>query len=117
MAAFLAVLNDLALSHGRGTLRETVHAVYISPLRALGYDLEKNLNAPLRQSFTGKPAIRVGLRIGDTTPAERQRQFAHPPHVLLTTPESLCVLLTQAKWLPHLTSLRSDGSSSTRFTP
>ncbi|MHC1762961.1 MAG: DEAD/DEAH box helicase [Verrucomicrobiia bacterium] len=106
LAAFLGVLNDLALLHERGALRETIYAVYVSPLRALGYDLEKNLNGPLRQSFSGEPPIRVALRIGDTTSAERQRQFARPPHVLLTTPESLCVLMTQPKWLPHLATVR-----------
>src|SRR5678816_632529 len=105
-AAFLSVLNELALLHEQGALRPTIYAVYVSPLRALSYDLEKNLNEPLRQIFGEKPPIRVGLRSGDTTPAERQRQHTHPPHILLTTPESLALLLSQQKWLPLLSTVR-----------
>jgi ATP-dependent Lhr-like helicase len=105
-AAFLSVLNELALLHEAGILRSTIYAVYVSPLRALSYDLEKNLNEPLRQIFGEKPPIRVGLRSGDTTPAERQRQYTQPPHILLTTPESLALLLSQQKWLPLLSTVR-----------
>lgn len=106
LAAFFAVLHQLALEQERGELVRTIHAVYVSPLRALGYDLEKNLNTPLREVFGDAPPIRVGLRSGDTSPAERRRQFDQPPHILLTTPESLCLLLSQAKWLPHLARVR-----------
>jgi len=105
-AAFLSVLNELALLHQQAALRPTIYAVYVSPLRALSYDLEKNLNEPLRQIFGEKPPIRVGLRSGDTTAAERQRQHTHPPHILLTTPESLALLLSQQKWLPLLSTVR-----------
>jgi ATP-dependent Lhr-like helicase len=105
-AAFLSVLNELALLHAAGTLRSTIYAVYVSPLRALSYDLEKNLNEPLRQIFGEKPPIRVGLRSGDTTAAERQRQYTQPPHILLTTPESLALLLSQQKWLSLLSTVR-----------
>ena len=106
LAAFLAVLNELALLHETGALQNTIYAVYISPLRALSYDLEKNLNEPLRETYGAEPPIRVGLRTGDTSPGERQRQLTRPPHILLTTPESLCVLLSQAKWLPVLATVR-----------
>lgn len=105
-AAFLSVLNELALLHEANALRSTIYAVYVSPLRALSYDLEKNLNEPLRQIYGEKPPIRVGLRSGDTTAAERQRQHTRPPHILLTTPESLALLLSQEKWLPLLSSVR-----------
>src|SRR4029077_6779357 len=81
-------------------LGDYIHCVYVSPLRALSYDLEKNLTEPLRELFGRKPPIRVELRTGDTTAGQRQRQFTKPPHILLTTPESLCVLLSQEKWLP-----------------
>jgi ATP-dependent helicase Lhr and Lhr-like helicase len=105
-AAFLSVLNELALMHERGELRSTIYCIYVSPLRALSYDLEKNLNGPLREIYGEKPPIRVGLRSGDTTQNERQKQHATPPHILLTTPESLCLLLSQEKWLPHLSTVR-----------
>jgi ATP-dependent Lhr-like helicase len=105
-AAFLAVLNELALMDEREELRNAIFAIYVSPLRALSYDLEKNLNTPLTEVFGEKPPIRVGLRSGDTTQAERQRQHTRPPHILLTTPESLALLLSQKKWLPLLSSVR-----------
>src|SRR5688572_6976410 len=90
----------------RSELRNTIYALYVSPLRALSYDLEKNLNTPLSEVYGEKPPIRVGLRSGDTTQAERQRQHTRPPHILLTTPESLALLLSQRKWLPILSSVR-----------
>lgn len=106
LAAFLAVLNDLALAHERGALTDTLHGLYVSPLRALSYDLEKNLNGPLREIYGEAPPIRVGLRTGDTTPHERAKQAARPPHLLLTTPESLGLLLSQEKWLGVLRHVR-----------
>src|SRR5882724_2394095 len=105
-AAFLSVLNELALLHDRGELQNTIYCIYVSPLRALSYDLEKNLNEPLNEIYGRQSPIRVGLRSGDTTQSERQKQFTKPPHILLTTPESLCLLLSQEKWLPHLSSVR-----------
>jgi ATP-dependent Lhr-like helicase len=105
-AAFLAVLSELALLSAERKLRNSIYAIYVSPLRALSYDLEKNLNEPLRQVYGENAPIRVGLRTGDTSSAERQRQFLKPPHILLTTPESLMVLLTQKKWLDHLQNVR-----------
>jgi ATP-dependent helicase Lhr and Lhr-like helicase len=106
LAAFLSVLSELASKHEAGELRSTIYCIYVSPLRALSYDLEKNLNAPLREIYGEKAPIRVGLRSGDTTQNERQKQFTKPPHILLTTPESLALLLSQEKWLPHLSTVR-----------
>lgn len=105
-AAFLAVLD--ALEQNRAALRDTFYCLYISPLRALAYDLEKNLADPLREIFGSLESspIRVGMRTGDTTGSARAKQFSKPPHILLTTPESLCVLLSQPRWLPHLASVR-----------
>ncbi len=105
-AAFFQVLDPLARAHAAGTLREGIHCLYLSPLRALGHDLEKNLAGPLREIYGDAPPIRVGLRSGDTAPADRARQFAAPPHLLLTTPESLAVLLSQPKWTPVLAKVR-----------
>jgi ATP-dependent helicase Lhr and Lhr-like helicase len=106
LAAFLSVLNELALLHGDGKLRNSIYAIYVSPLRALSYDLEKNLAEPLRDIYGSHSPIRVALRTGDTTQSERQKQFTKPPHILLTTPESLSLLLSQPKWLPVLQSVR-----------
>lgn len=106
LAAFLAMLHRLSLEADAGALVEGIHVVYISPLRALGYDLAKNLSRPLTEAYGSNPPIRIGLRNGDTEPTERERQFRQPPHVLLTTPESLCLLLSQPKWLPHLAAAR-----------
>ena len=105
-AAFLGVLDTLVQEHDRGELKPTMHCVYVSPLRALSYDLEKNLAEPLRELFGERSPIRVELRSGDTKSADRQRQFSRPPHILLTTPESLCVLLSQEKWLSLLGTVR-----------
>ncbi len=106
LAAFLAILNDLALQEQSARLPRKIFALYVSPLRALSYDLEKNLAGPLQEIYGSESPIRVALRTGDTTSNERQKQFANPPHILLTTPESLLVLLSQRKWLPILQSVR-----------
>jgi ATP-dependent helicase Lhr and Lhr-like helicase len=105
-AAFYVILNRLSAAAADGSLEPGIQAIYISPLRALNYDLEKNLLHPLREVYGSATPIEVGLRTGDTSPAERQRQFKHPPHILLTTPESLSLLLTQPRWLPALARVR-----------
>ena len=106
LAAFLGVLEALAQEHATGQLRESLRCLYVSPLRALGYDLAKNLQAPLQEIYGDSAPVRIGLRSGDTSTTERQRQFDHPPHLLLTTPESLCLMLSQEKWLPKLATVR-----------
>ncbi len=102
LAAFLAVINDLVQRgiKGGGLPDETL-VVYVSPLKALSYDIERNLEAPLqgiRQKLTdsGYPdfEIRTGVRTGDTTSSERQKMIRKPPHILVTTPESFYLLLT-----------------------
>jgi ATP-dependent Lhr-like helicase len=106
LAAFLGVLDALNREHASGQLRESLRCLYVSPLRALGYDLAKNLQAPLQEIYGETSPIRIGLRSGDTSTTERQRQLNHPPHLLLTTPESLCLMLSQEKWLPKLATVR-----------
>ncbi len=106
LSAFLAVLHRLAVEAAAGALEPGIQALYVSPLRALGYDLEKNLRRPLLEAYGGSPPIEVGLRSGDTPAADRQRQARKPPHLLLTTPESLLILLSQARWLPALGRVR-----------
>lgn len=105
-AAFYQVLDRLAREAESAPLGPGIQCLYLSPLRALSYDLEKNLAGPLREIYGENPPIRVGLRSGDTEADERRKQFDQPPHLLLTTPESLAVLLSQPKWLGALRRVR-----------
>jgi ATP-dependent Lhr-like helicase len=101
LAAFLAGIDALVGRAQRGELDDKVRIVYVSPLKALGADVERNLEGPLREieqvaARLGRllPPLRTAVRSGDTTPAERQKMLRRPPHVLITTPESLYLLLT-----------------------
>ena len=96
LAGFLGVLDFLIREWEAGRLAgdQTV-AVYVSPLRALTYDIQKNLMRPLKEMGL-EDVIRVGMRTGDTTAGERAKLRKKPPHILLTTPESLAILLPQA---------------------
>ena len=105
-AAFYEILRTLCREHAEGQLTEGLQCLYLSPLRALGYDLARNLNGPLQEAYDGTPPIRVGLRSGDTPEDERRHQFTHPPHLLVTTPESLGLLLSQPRWIPQLRQIR-----------
>jgi ATP-dependent Lhr-like helicase len=105
LAAFLGVFDDLLRREAEGALPTGVVAVYVSPLRALAYDLQKNIRQPLIDLGLDE-TIRVGLRTGDTTLKERAAQKRRPPHILVTTPESLALLLSQESWLPVLGARR-----------
>ena len=101
LAAFMSAVSGLFERAATGTLGDHVHVVYISPLKALGNDIEKNLRGPLEgigelAAAEGvEPApIRVAVRTGDTPAYQRQLQIKKPPHILITTPESLYILLT-----------------------
>ena len=101
LAAFLAAIDGLVReSLEQGGLRDETQIVYVSPLKALSNDIQKNLAAPLagiaeELQAQGLPAvdIRTWVRTGDTPPGERQRAVRKPPHVVVTTPESLYLLL------------------------
>ena len=95
LAAFLVFIDRLKARAERGELGDGVRVIYISPLRALAADIRENLIRPLEG--IGGPELRVGMRTGDTPPAERQRMLRRPPQILITTPESLYILLTTAK--------------------
>lgn len=101
LSAFLAVIDDLVRASQEETLEERVYCVYISPLKALGNDIEKNVTRPLN-ALTKRHGedlgIRVGVRTGDTTPYERQKMLKHPPHILITTPESFALMLASPKF-------------------
>jgi ATP-dependent Lhr-like helicase len=103
LAAFLGVFDWLARHETGGKFPDGIIAVYVSPLRALAYDLQKNLQGPLAELGFD---IRVGLRSGDTSTKERAAQKRKPPHILVTTPESLALLLSQESWHRALANRR-----------
>jgi ATP-dependent Lhr-like helicase len=104
LAAFLGVFDYLAKAHDRKELPSGLVAIYVSPLRALTYDLQKNLQGPLDE--LGWKHIRIASRSGDTTPKERAAQRRKPPHILVTTPESLTLLLSQPTWIAAFKTVR-----------
>ena len=114
LAAFLYALNELIADGAGGrTPRSGVHTLYVSPLRALAADIERNLDVPLRgiracgeEMGTEVPDIRVAVRTGDTPASERQRMVRRPPDVLITTPESLHLLLTSVRAREMLRTVR-----------
>ena len=101
LAAFLWALDALHREHEAGTAGGT-RILYISPLKALGADVERNLRAPLTGitrlsgNNTGEPNISVGVRSGDTPARKRRQLISNPPDILITTPESLYLMLTSA---------------------
>src|ERR1700747_3461139 len=104
LAAFLACIDRLVRKALTGQLQDTTEVLYVSPLKALGKDIQKNLELPLSEILSKAaargllmPEIRVGVRTGDTLMHERRKMLARPPHILVTTPESLYILLTAAK--------------------
>ena len=101
LAAFLSSLDRLLRLALAGDLRDQVYVAYVSPLRALSNDIQRNLEGPLaeilalaREEYPACPEIRAMVRTGDTPAKERQRMVRKPPHILVTTPESLYLVLT-----------------------
>jgi ATP-dependent Lhr-like helicase len=101
LAAFLCAIDELARQGLEGGLPDETRVVYVSPLKALSNDVRKNLEEPLagiREELVrmgaGDVEIRTLVRTGDTPPSERQAMLRRPPHILVTTPESLFILLT-----------------------
>lgn len=104
LAAFLVCIDRLLRQAIEGRLAPCTQVVYVSPLKALSNDIQKNLDQPLReiQQLALErgylcPEIRTGVRTGDTLPKERAAMLRNPPHILVTTPESLYILLTAGK--------------------
>ncbi len=105
LTAFLSIINELFKYAKEGKLEDRIYAVYISPLKALANDINRNLEEPLRemhelatQNGYDWPKIRVGVRSGDTSQSERQKQLRKPPHIFITTPESLAMVLAAPKF-------------------
>ncbi|MFO1460124.1 MAG: DEAD/DEAH box helicase [Verrucomicrobiota bacterium] len=106
LAAFLPILDQLASEAAAVQLPSRLQCIYVSPLRALGYDLNRNLTTPLQGVYGPNSPLRVGLRTGDTPIGEREHQRNRPPHILLTTPESLSLMLSQSRWTSALQGVR-----------
>jgi ATP-dependent Lhr-like helicase len=104
LAAFLACIDRLVRKALAGELADRTEVLYVSPLKALGNDIQKNLEVPLGEilAMAGErgllmPEIRTAVRTGDTLMPERRAMLKRPPHILVTTPESLYILLTADK--------------------
>jgi ATP-dependent Lhr-like helicase len=114
LAAFLSAIDTLLREGLDGRLDDTTRVVYVSPLKALSNDIHRNLEWPLAgirdRLLEGGQAdvdIRVTVRTGDTTPGERAAMVKHPPHILVTTPESLYLLLTSESGRNMLAGVRT----------
>src|SRR5471030_3291823 len=123
LAAFLPVMSDLAQRRDDDTLFARPFCLYISPLPALGYDIEHNLRRPLREmGLLERPNseraklrrgrireqfVRTGVRTGDTPAEERRLMMARPPHFLITTPESLALMLAMESYRKGLRTVET----------
>ena len=114
LSAFLVCIDKLLRAAIEGRLAAHTHVVYISPLKALSNDIPKNLEGPLaeiQQLAIARgylcPEIRTGVRTGDTLTKHRTAMLKHPPHILVTTPESLYILLTAGKSRQNLTRVQT----------
>ncbi|MDH5564956.1 MAG: DEAD/DEAH box helicase, partial [Nitrospirota bacterium] len=114
LAAFLTCIDRLLHQAIHGELVEGIQVVYVSPLRALSHDIHKNLQQPLDEisqlalsAGWLSPNIRVEVRTGDTPPAQRQRMLTHPPHILVTTPETLFLMVTAKRSRELLTGVHT----------
>lgn len=112
LTAFLSILNYLVELSLRKELEDKVYAVYCSPLKALSNDIYVNLIKPLEEirELAEKKSMKmqdimVALRTGDTTVSERAKMFRKPPHILVTTPETLAIVLTSGKFSENLRKL------------
>src|SRR5712675_1345384 len=101
LAAFLICIDRLIRKAASGELQDRTEVLYVSPLKALGNDIQKNLEVPLSEIMQLAasrgllmPEIRTAVRTGDTLAADRRLMLKRPPHILVTTPESFYILLT-----------------------
>ena len=109
LTAFLSIISELTSLADSGELEDKIYCIYISPLKALDNDIEKNLEEPLSEieKIAGRElGIRKAVRTGDTTPYERSKMLKTPPHILITTPESLSILLCAPKFRENLKGVK-----------
>ncbi len=108
MSGFISILSDLFNKAAAGSLSEEVYCIYVSPLRALNNDIYKNLSKPLEEIYamaskgSKQSQVTIAVRTGDTPQKERARMLRHPPNILVTTPESLAILITSEKFSENL---------------
>src|SRR6187549_75821 len=114
LAAFLTTIDDLVREGAESPLPDEVRVVYVSPLKALSADIHKNLAEPRRalrrlaeESGLAIPRITAAVRTSDTTSSERAAMLKTPPHILVTTPESLYLLLTAERSRHMLRTVRT----------
>jgi ATP-dependent helicase Lhr and Lhr-like helicase len=114
LAAFLVSLDKLFQIGLRGKLRDEIYVVYVSPLKALSNDIHKNLEEPLMEirdalKIAGEKEIQIrsAVRTGDTPAAQRLALIKKPPHILVTTPESLYLMLTSVSGRKMLSTVRT----------
>ncbi len=114
LSAFLVAIDALLRRAIAGNLAPVTHVLYVSPLKALSNDIQKNLDAPLAEIQKLalergylSTEIRTGVRTGDTPAKDRVQMLKHPPHILVTTPESLYILLTAHKSRENLRRVRT----------
>ncbi len=114
LAAFMTSIDSLVREGLNGGLPDRTEVVYVSPLKALSNDIKKNLSDPLagiaelaQQAGQPLPEIRTSVRTGDTSQSERQAMVKRPPHILITTPESLYILLTSESGRKSLRNVRT----------
>lgn len=109
LTAFLSIISELASLAEKDELEDKVYCIYISPLKALDNDIEKNLEEPLKgiEKIAGRElGIRKAVRTGDTTQYQRQKMLKKPPHILITTPETLAILLVAPKFREKLSGVK-----------
>jgi len=108
-SAFMVILSELFKLSKAKNLEDKVYCIYVSPLRALDNDIYKNLMIPLKEiseEMEEVSEIRIAIRTGDIRPYEKQRQLRKPPHILITTPESLAIILNSRKFIEKLRDVK-----------
>ena len=109
LTAFLSIISELVTLSQKEELTDNVYCIYISPLKALDNDIEKNLEEPLKgieKIASHELGIRKAVRTGDTSQYQRQKMLKKPPHILITTPETLSILLVAPKFREKLSRVK-----------
>lgn len=113
LSAFLTIIDELVSLSEKESLEDKIYCVYVSPLKALSNDIERNLKEPLKEikqlakeKFGKKLNIRVGVRTGDTTASQKSSMLKKPPHILITTPETLAITLNTKKFRENMRQIQ-----------